>query len=362
MSANGFPGLQPGVPALVLAPMEGVTDAAMRAALTERGGFSYCVSEFIRVTQHPLPAKVLRSYVPEAKLGCRTPAGTPVQVQLLGGDAEQLAQSARNAVMGGAQAIDLNFGCPAPTVNRHDGGATLLKYPERIREIVRAVREALPPVIPVSAKLRLGWDDMSSIFLNARMAEEGGASWIAIHARTKVQGYVPPAHWKYIGEVRKQLSIPVMANGEIWTMEDFDRCREETGAIHYMIGRGALADPMLPRKIARELGIPLVESGPWSTITPEGEFLAPEGKRAWLRALRRFCEISGPDSQGERYTAARMKQWLRFSYSKHRTPWFTLIKKAETPEQIFSIIEDADLQAELVSEGAQPAGVAALGA
>lgn len=105
-------------PALVLAPMEGVTDAPMRALLSERGGFSYCVSEFLRISQDVLPPKVYFEHIPELKTGCKTVSGTPIQVQLLGGNEELMALSAARACELGAKAIDLNFGCPAPTVNR----------------------------------------------------------------------------------------------------------------------------------------------------------------------------------------------------------------------------------------------------
>src|SRR6185437_11649492 len=130
--ASEFPALRRGRPALLLAPMEGVTDAPMRAFLSERGGFSFCVSEFIRVSQDPVPRKVFYRDIPELRAGGRTPSGMPVQIQLLGGHPGRMAQSALTAIRCGAQAIDLNFGCPAPTVNSHDGGATLLKFPDRI--------------------------------------------------------------------------------------------------------------------------------------------------------------------------------------------------------------------------------------
>src|SRR6478609_5011361 len=104
-------------PALVLAPMEGVTDAPMRALLTEQGGFSFCVSEFLRVTQDLLPAHVFYRHVPELNSGCRTPSGTPIQIQLLGGNEEAMATNAQRACDLGARAIDINFGCPSPTVN-----------------------------------------------------------------------------------------------------------------------------------------------------------------------------------------------------------------------------------------------------
>ena len=211
--------LTPETPALLLAPMEGVMDAPMRALQAEMGVFTFAVSEFIRVSSEVPPKRLFHRHVPELRCGSMTPNGLPVQVQLLGGDAGRMAAAALVACTAGAQAIDINFGCPAPTVNRHDGGATLLKYPKRLREIVAAIRDAVPAEIPVSAKLRLGWDSIDAIDENAEMAAEGGANWITIHGRTRVAGYAPPAYWEPIGRVRKRLNIPVVANGDIWTIE-----------------------------------------------------------------------------------------------------------------------------------------------
>ena len=323
-----FTGVTPDVPAVILAPMEGVTDSPMRAVLTEFGDYDFCVSEFLRISQDILPERVYFDHVPELAKGCRTPAGTPIQWQLLGGDPDLMARRALRAIEVGAPGIDLNFGCPAPTVNRHDGGAALLRYPHRIREIVKAVRDAVPARYPVSAKLRLGFDSMEQIFLNAKMVEEGGASWITIHARTKTQGYVPPAYWKYIGEVKKTLSIPVVANGEIWNREDFLRCREQTGCIHFMIGRGALADPSLPIIMARELGISDRVAVPFST--------SPE---AWRAILHRFAHYSEPMAGGSRYTTRRIKQWMKIAHLKRGIPWFDQLKVTEDLPQVFSLID-----------------------
>src|SRR5262245_13312329 len=181
--------LVPDAPGLVLAPMQGVTDAPMRAVQGATGAFTFAVSEFLRVShQVPPPAVVIR-HVPELHAGGRTPTGLPVQVQLLGGDPGRMAEAAALAHELGAAAVDINFGCPAPTVNRHDGGAALLKHPKRIRDIVAAVRAALPARVPVSAKLRLGWDRLDPIFENAQMAAVGGAAWLTIHGRTRAAGY-----------------------------------------------------------------------------------------------------------------------------------------------------------------------------
>lgn len=320
--------IQHSKPALVLAPMDGVTDAPMRALLSEMGGFSFCVSEFLRVTHQVYPNRTFIEHVPELLTQCRTPSGTPIQLQLLGGDEEMMAQNAIKGCELGAQAIDINFGCPSPTVNRHDGGASLLRYPERIRRIVSAVRSAVPASIPVSAKLRLGWENREDIFINAEQAALGGASWLTIHARTKVQGYAPPAHWRYIGEIRKRLSIPVVANGEIWSFEDFLKCREETQAEHFMLGRGIFGNPALAPQIAQELGLlPKTELPRYSTAAQD-----------WIPILRRFAEISAPMSEGSQYTARRIKQWLKYGSVKRPLPWFDEVKRTTQLEEIFSIL------------------------
>ena len=320
--------LRPEFPALILAPMDGVTDAPMRALQGETGAFSFAVSEFLRVSQEVPPLKVFHRHVPELLTGGRTPSGLPVQVQLLGGDAGRMAQAAVIACEAGAHSIDINFGCPAPTVNRHDGGASLLKHPTRIREIVQAVRAAVPKAIPVSAKLRLGWDTRDAIFENAEMAAEGGASWLTIHGRTRVQGYAPPAYWNPIGIVRERLGIPVVANGDIWTLEGFRCCREETGCQHFMLGRGALANPPLSFQIAQELGM---VSGIPST---EGDF-------DWLPHLQGLVKwTTFFDARASDQTLVRrFKQWLKIASLSGHFPAFEAIKRAETVGELFASLE-----------------------
>lgn len=315
-------------PALAFAPMDGVTDAAMRSLQGESGAFSYAVSEFVRVSCHVLPPKVFVQDVPEIRNGGVTATGLPVQVQLLGGDPELMAQSAQVACRAGATAIDINFGCPAPTVNRHDGGATLLNHPCRIRTIVAAVRQAVPQHIPVSAKLRLGWDSIHDIHANAAMAAEGGASWLTIHARTRMQGYAPPVYWRPIGEVRRALGLPVVANGDIWTFDDFRRCQDETGSTHFMLGRGALANPGLAAQVATELGL--------------GARLRPIDTDwiALLQGLVRHSQLCY-GSRPQMKTLVRLKQWLNIARKFGDFPWFDLVKRAETEEELFRILHGA---------------------
>jgi tRNA-dihydrouridine synthase C len=307
--------------------MEGITDAPMRTLLTERGGFSFCVSEFLRINYELLPPHVFQRHVPELQNSCRTPSGTHVQVQLLGGHEEMMAYNAQRACELGAGAIDINFGCPSPLVNQHDGGASLLRYPQRIRSIVAAVRKVVPSEIPVSAKLRLGWDAMEDIYVNAEQACLGGASWLTIHGRTKAQGYKPPAYWPYIGEVRRRFQIPVVANGEIWNREDFLRCQEETGCQHFMIGRGALANPSLVHEMATELGI----------HTESYEMFAQRAQD-WEMILMRFAEIVEPMVSNPHYTLCRIKQWLKLASLKNSLPWFDEAKRSKTVEELLSVI------------------------
>ncbi len=298
--------------------MDGITDAPMRALQGTAGAFTYAVSEFLRVSGEPLPRKVFRRDVPELMNSCLTSTGLPVQVQLLGGNPDRMAQSALAASAAGARAIDINFGCPAPTVNRNDGGATLLQHPQRIREIVRAVRDAVPAEIPVSAKLRLGWEAVSDIYENAEMAVAGGASWLTIHARTRAQGYSPPVFWKPIGEVRS-LGVPVIANGDIWTLQDFQRCRDETQCQHFMIGRGALANPGLSREIAEELGI------------AKGD---PQDVN-WIPLLTRFLAYSEPQSNR---SLLRLKQWMAIASKFGDFQHFDLLKRTSTVDEFFAVL------------------------
>lgn len=223
--------------------MEGVIDHHVRALLSAVGGVDICVTEFVRVTHTRLPRKVFVRLCPELEQGAATPSGTPVRLQLLGGNPDAIAWNAAKAVEVGARAIDLNFGCPAKSVNNSDGGACLLQSPHRVEAIVGAVRRALPAEIPVSAKIRLGFEDRSSYLDNARAAENGGAGELAVHARSKKDGYRPPAYWEHVGEIREQLAIPVVANGDIWTLDEFRRCREVTGCDAFMFGRSLLARP-----------------------------------------------------------------------------------------------------------------------
>ncbi|MDX9873800.1 MAG: tRNA-dihydrouridine synthase [Spongiibacteraceae bacterium] len=251
---------------IVLAPMEGVVDHSMRARLTGLGGFDRCVTEFIRVTDQLLPRRVFYRFCPELHHGSRTPAGVPVYLQLLGGKPEFMALNARRAAALGAAGIDINFGCPAKLVNRNDGGAILLREPDRICRIVEAVRQAVPATTPVTAKVRLGFEDQAQFDEIADAAASGGADELTVHARTRRDGYRPPAYWDRVAAARARHSLPIFINGDIWSPADCRRARAESGCSDVMIGRGALARPDLAAQLKADLAGKSQAPLAWSRI------------------------------------------------------------------------------------------------
>ena len=281
---------------LLLAPMEGLLDYPLRDTLTRVGGIDRCVSEFIRVTGTLLPDRAFLRVMPELRHGGRTQAGTPVRGQLLGSDPACLADNAASLARLSPAGIDLNFGCPAKVVNRHGGGAMLLQDPELVHRIVAAVRRAVPPAMPVSAKMRLGFLDDSRAEECAQAMADGGAGEIVVHARTRAQGYRPPAYWQRIAQVREAVRVPVVANGEIWTVDDARRCLDESGCDALMLGRGMVADPGLALAIRGEPG-----GAPWARLLPR---------------MRGFWALVATRVE-PRHRAGRLKQWLNYLRRRH---------------------------------------------
>ncbi|MBN9368684.1 MAG: tRNA-dihydrouridine synthase [Comamonadaceae bacterium] len=280
---------------LLLAPMEGLLDCVLRDLLTRVGGVDRCVSEFIRVTGTLLPERVFLRTMPELRHGSRTLAGVPVRAQLLGSDPVSMAENAARLAALGAEGVDLNFGCPAKVVNRHGGGAALLRDPAQIEAVVAAVRRAVPARVPVSAKMRLGYDDDALARECAQAMASGGAGELVVHARTKADGYRPPAYWERIPAIRAAVPIPVVANGEIWTVQDAQRCRALSGCDALMLGRGAVADPGLALAIRAADGAAAQAEGlPWPALVPH---------------LVQFWQMVG-QRVTPRHRAGRLKQWL----------------------------------------------------
>jgi tRNA-dihydrouridine synthase C len=305
---------------ITLAPMEGVVDYLMRDMLTQVGGFDLCVTEFVRIVEQLMPKHVFYRICPELNNQGFTPYGVPVKVQLLGQHADWLAENAYRAIELGSHGVDLNFGCPAKTVNKSKGGAILLREPETIYKIVRAVRQAVPKEHSVSAKMRLGFDDTSLAIANAQAIADAGANSLVIHARTKVDGYKPPAYWDWIAKIKQHVNIPIVANGEIWNAQDAVNCQQQSACENIMLGRGALAMPNLAQVIKNTQ-----QHMPWGQV----------------KAL--LVQYSGYELFGDKgkYYPNRVKQWL--GYLSRQYPQaedlFMSIRRLKSADEILQHIQ-----------------------
>jgi len=328
---------------LALAPMEGLVDHYMRDLLTQDGAFDFCVTEFLRVTDQPLAERAFRRICPESHHGWKTPSGTPVHLQLLGNHVGAMTDSACKGAELGAPVIDVNFGCPMyarsaqKSINsKRDignngkkkfnicgetyGGSILLQFPEEIYKLLSTIRKALPEDVPLTAKMRLGYEDKSLAIENAQAIEAAGVSQLCIHARTKLEGYKPPAHWHYISRIKEQVSVPILANGEIWTLDDYKMAKQESQCEHIMIGRGAVANPNLAFQIKKyEAHQPQWDS-PWNDRLDD---------LIWM--------IDKLSSKGEdQQTQGKIKQWLSFMKFRYveAHDFFKLAKKLNTPAEL----------------------------
>ncbi|MDW0617453.1 tRNA dihydrouridine(16) synthase DusC [Mannheimia haemolytica] len=280
------------IPNVILAPMQGVLDPFVRNLLTSVNDYDLCISEFVRVVDQRLPKKTFYRLAPELYQGGLTDSGTPVRVQLLGQHPQWLAENAALAIELGSHGVDLNCGCPSKTVNGSNGGASLLKDPELTYRATKAMREAVPSDKIVSVKVRLGWDSVSQCFEIADAVEQGGANEITVHGRTKVDGYrAERINWQAIGEIQQRLSIPVIANGEIWDFESAKNCQKITACKALMMGRGALNTPNLSKVV--KYNVPKMA---WNEV---------------LQLLFKYVQMENQFDTGF-YHVARIKQWLRY--------------------------------------------------
>ncbi|MDM2777439.1 tRNA dihydrouridine(16) synthase DusC [Citrobacter sp. Cpo142] len=312
---------------VLLAPMEGVLDSLVRELLTEVNDYDLCITEFVRVVDQLLPAKVFHRLCPELHNNSRTPSGTLVRIQLLGQYPQWLAENAARAVELGSYGVDLNCGCPSKLVNGSGGGATLLKDPELIYRGAKAMREAVPAHLPVTVKVRLGWDNSDRQFEIADAVQQAGASELAVHGRTKEQGYkAEHINWQAIGEIRQRLSIPVIANGEIWDWQSAQDCMAISGCDTVMIGRGALNIPNLSRVVKYN-----------------------EPRMPWPEVVTLLQKYTRLEKQGDTglYHVARIKQWLgylRKEYSE-ATELFQEIRALNNSPDIARAIQAIEITA-----------------
>ncbi len=229
-------------PPLILSPMAGVTDVAFRCLLKRRGGIGLTVSEFISVeglTRHnPKSKRQMRFFDYER----------PFAVQIFGGQPERMRMAAEMAEEVGADILDINCGCPAPKVVKHGGGSGLLRDHERLEKILREVKRAI--TIPLTIKIRAGYYDHAINALEtARVAEGCGVEHIALHGRTKEQGYKGRANWDLVRQIKEVVKVPVSGSGDVTTVAEAFARWQETGCDGVLIGRGAMANPWIFRQI-----------------------------------------------------------------------------------------------------------------
>lgn len=324
---------------LALAPMEGLVDDVLRDVLTQVGGVDWCVTEFIRITDQLLPQRSFYALAPELRHGAQTRAGTQMRVQLLGSDPQCLAENAALACTLGAPVIDLNFGCPAKTVNKSRGGAILLQEPELLYRIVTAVRAAVPAAIAVTSKMRTGFLNTDLALDCARALDAGGSAEIVVHARTKLQAYQPPAHWEWVARIAEVVRAPVYANGDIWSVDDWQRCRSITGARDYMLGRGLVACPDLALQIRAAANGEAYTPMTWDALWPLVQHF-------WCGVRRKVPP---------RHAPGRIKQWLKWLGRNYAQAdgLFTRLRKELDPCVIDAAL-GVDMRAALASGEPRP--------
>ncbi len=230
-----------GCPYLQLAPMEGVGDACFRKAMASIGGFDEAVRDFLRVPMHAHVESLSRVYQAD-ELG-----SIPLAAQIMGSHTEHMAAMAQQLVKRGAPRIDVNCGCPSNTVTGKGAGSSLLKDPSFLYEVAKAVVQAVS--IPVTVKMRSGYEDISLFKENLLAVQESGVRYITLHPRTKVDGYGPPARWDLIAEAKALLKIPVVGNGDILTVQNALEVLRLTRCDALMIGRGSIINPFLFHQI-----------------------------------------------------------------------------------------------------------------
>jgi nifR3 family TIM-barrel protein len=311
-------------PATVLAPMAGVTDTVFRRFIRGLGGCGLLMTEFTS------------SHGVRASMGARKPSKTlvkylafqpderPISAQLFGADPEVMADAARVCQDLGFDILDINFGCPVNKVVKCNGGSGLLRDLPLVDRLLREVRKAI--TIPFTMKFRAGWNDEELVAVKmARLAEDNGLQAIALHPRTREQGYSGKADWRRIAEVKAAVRIPVIGNGDIVTPEDAVRMIEETNCDAVMIGRAASSNPWIFRQIQQYLA-----TGAYDEPTQQDRY----------RMMRQYYAML--IDRGERDAVGKMKQFATyFTHGvRHGSQLRATIYKAEQAGQVLDLVDE----------------------
>lgn len=225
----------------VLAPMEGITHPEFRHVMAGLGGLGLVCTEFVRITATPMGKRQVARTVVKS-------ANTPLSVQVMGNDADRMAEAAELVEEAGADVVDINLGCPMPRIVRKGVGAAMLKDLRLLEQVLVQMRRHTRGLL--SAKIRAGFDDSSRVLETARLIQDCGVDYIAVHPRRRCDFYQGVADWRIIGLLKAHLAIPVIGNGDVWYAADASRMRRETNCDAVMIGRPALRNPWIFTQVA----------------------------------------------------------------------------------------------------------------
>ena len=314
-----------GCPYLILAPMEGVGDRCFRKAMASVGGFDEAVRDFLRVPKNAHVKSLAQVYQADEL------APIPLAAQLMGSDLDLMAAMAQEIEKRGAPRIDLNCGCPSNTVTGRGAGSSLLKDPAFLHQVAKALVEAVS--IPVMLKMRSGYEDTTLFHENLYAAQESGVKYITLPPRTKVDGYGPPARWDLIAEAKSLLSIPVVGNGDILTVDHALDMLKTTRCDALMIGRGSIINPFIFLQIrahfSKQLYVPSWNGLERYLDTYYAEITPDTPTRTKLNKLKQLLSFlfKGSSALLERRSAILTAQYtdpeafMRFSKSLLHDSW-----------------------------------------